>query len=609
MNKIELLKKYDVAYYNGEALVSDEEYDEFREKVFKEFPDDVYFAQVGAEVKDKTKKVNLPFMLGSLKKFKQDNIEKWINKYYQKDFYISDKLDGLSIYIEYENGTLKQCCTRGDGIEGFDITKKAKYFLPYIIPFNERICLRGEILLQGEEYKELGFSNRRNGASGIINRDGYEDCEKLKCVIYEYINSSNSNYAKDLKFIHSIGLNIVYTEFIDFNKVEKNISIFLKEYLLERKKKSEFDIDGIVIFPFNYERENVARPENKIAFKVNAVGEDAVIDHLEWNMSRTGRLIPLAIFETPIEIDGSNITKAAAHNFEYVNKNKLGSLSQIKIVKSGDVIPYITEVLTPAKTFFIPTSCPSCGTCLQINGVDLICKNKNCPEQNILFLEYFFKKLGAENVSAQTFRNLETFSLEEVFSLTEEYISNLDGFGERSAKIIIDEINNCKNTTVEKFVSAVGIKNFGEKNVQKFFNSLEEIYDGDVKLSHLFTIDKNKNKFISINGFGEKIYEEVVNSLDRLKEIFIICKKNGLHFQTNEVKSKTNGSNISFTGKGPYPRKQLEELLKERGYNVVTLGKETEILLCGDKTSNSSKMKKAQKLNINIKTYEEFFNE
>ena len=605
IKEIELLKKYDDAYYNGTSLISDLEYDNFREEVFEKYPNDPYFNTIGASVNDKTQKVKIPYVLGSLKKYKPKNINKYFSKFsVNESFIITSKLDGLSIYVEYENGTLKLATTRGNGFEGYDITKKAKYFLPFVIDTNEKICLRGEVLLTGDKYKELGFSNRRNGASGIINRDGYKNCEYLYCMFYELINSEFSSKAEELDFISSLGLKI--TPF-KIHIPNEDMSTFLVKELKTRKEIFyDYDIDGLVISPDNYKRENVLRPENKIAFKVNAEGEEVEIDHLEWNITRTGRLVPLAILKEPIDIDGSMVRKATAHNLEYVKNNQLGTGSIIKIVKSGDIIPYITEVVEDANFVFIPNSCPSCGSCLQVDGVDLVCKNSSCPEQNIYFLEYFFKTLGAENISAQTFRNLEVYSLEEVFSLTKEYISNKEGFGIKSANMIISEIQKCLFTTVEDFITAIGINNFGKKNVVKFFDTINQTDPNKKLLEFLFL---KKSNFLNINGLGEKIYNSVYESLDNVKEIFDICKKFGLQFKQEEVKQEQKLRKISATGKGPYPRKQLETILMEKGYELVDLGKDSELLLCSDKNSTSSKMKKASKLGIEIKTYIEFFGE
>jgi DNA ligase (NAD+) len=600
---INLLKKYDDAYYNGQALISDLEYDNFRDEVQTLYPNNSYFSLIGSDVKDKMKKVSLPYLLGSLKKFKLNTINKFFNKFSSNQEYcITDKLDGLSIYVEYNNGELIFASTRGNGEEGYEITKKARYFLPINISNKNKICLRGEVLLKQEEFEKLEFSNKRNGASGIINRDGYKDCDKLEIVFYEYINSENDNVIEDFEFINSLGLNVVHYEKI-INPTKEQLT----ELLITRKVEGKYDIDGLVISPINYERENIYRPEYKCAFKVNQDGYEVTVDYIEWNVTRTGRIVPTVILTKPINIDGSNVSRVTAHNYEYVLNNKIGHNSIIKIVKSGDIIPYIVEIVKESENSIneIPKVCSSCEEEIFVEGVDLMCMNNNCPEKQIYFLDYFFKTLGAENISAQTFRNLNLYLLEDVFNITEEEIFNKEGFGKKSAKMIVSEIHNCLNTTPELFLAAIGIKNFGIKNCKKYIDSLDNSITSKEKFEKIFSI--NHSSFNKINGFGEKILNSVIYDLPRIAQIYKICLDNGLQFKKTDI-NLIQMKKITVTGKGPYPRKELEEKIKRMGYELINLSKESEMLVCADTSSTSNKMKKAQKLNIPIITYEEFFN-
>lgn len=604
---IDYLKKADDLYYNSESEVlflTDEQYDDLKEYAQEKFPNNPYFNSVGASV-EKAQKVKHKYILGSLKKFKPENIDSFLSKYPKDQLYvIMPKLDGAALFVSYENGELKSATTRGDGFEGFDITHKAKHFLPKKISKKDLVELRAEAMLTRETATKLGFANARNGVSGILNRDGIDNCEHIKVHFHEYINSPNKLLTEDFSDICEMGFTpVAYQLGSEFTVDE------LKIILMEMKQDYGFDLDGLVIAPIDYKRENVERPEKKIAFKVNSEGVEAEIDYIEWNVSRTGRVVPLAIFKELIPIDGSNVSKATCHNFDYVFNNKVGSGAKVKIVKSGDIIPYIVSIDKPANGPSWVIDCPSCGEQLVKEGVDLVCKNSfGCKEQFIGFAEYFFKTLGAENVSAQTFRNLMVFSLFEILSLNEHTIAHMDGFGEKKATQIVSEVKKAiTKVEPEILLAACAIPNMGKRNSVKFINSLDKSLTSKEKFEKIFDLDENQ--FTNIDGFGISTLTSVKDNLERVKELYKLLKEFGLTF--NEKTSLSDGekdalTKVTLTGKGPLPRKDLEKILKERGFEVINFSNETKILICDDLNSSSSKMKKAKKNNVKIVTYEEF---
>lgn len=609
---IEELRCADDAYYNspsGATHFSDEEYDELRELAQTKFPNNPYFKTVGSEVKTKAKKVPLPFIIGSLKKYKQDTIGKFVSKFNKDQEYLyMPKLDGASLFSHYNNGKLVQVCTRGNGYEGFDITHKAKYFLPNEISDKGEIFLRHEALLVGESYKDLGFSNRRNGVSGILNRETFEGCEHVKCITHEYLNSTKT-YAEDFEYLKTLGFDVIDYSTIVFG-VYNDPKEILTDILKNLRNFHVYDLDGLVICPSNYKRENSERPENKVAFKVNSEGIGAEIDYIEWNTSRTGRVVPLAIFKNPIPIDGTNVSKATCHNYGYIIINQVGPGAFVKVLKSGDIIPQIVEVITTSEKMNLPVFCSSCGTDLKCKGVDVVCDNKHCPEQSIGFLEHFFKTLGVENVSGQTFRNLEVYTLRDAFSLSVKDIEVLEGFGEKKGKTIVSEIHKAiTNVKPDLFLAACGIATFGKRNSKKFMDTLDPNLSSQEKFEKIFEIEINS--FTSIEGFGSLIFNNVFSNLLEIKEIYETCKTFSLTFEEKPIKntSEVETIKVTVTGKGPYPRKTLEEMFKNRGFEIIDFSSQTKILICEDVNSSSSKMTKAKKSGISITTYEEFLNE
>lgn len=603
---IDLLMYADDLYYNGDSegsFLTDEEYDNIKELAQQRFPNNPYFKSVGASVPEKAQKVKHDYILGSLKKFKPENISSWYKKYPSSTLYvIMPKLDGASIFATYEDGVLVKATTRGDGYEGFDITHKAKKFLPKKIKNKNRVDIRGECLLTKESALNLGFANPRNGVSGLLNKDGVENCEHVDVLVHEWINSSNELLTDDFSGLTEMGLPVVeYHLLSDLSPDE------LKAILVSMKIDYCYGLDGLVIAPINYVRENVERPEHKVAFKVNSEGVEAIVDYVEWNVSRTGRIVPLAVFKTPVPIDGTNVSKATCHNLKYVLENKIGVNAHVQIVKSGDIIPQIISVDIPSATWQnTPTKCPSCDSPLSTKGVDLVCTNKDCYEKFIGFVEYFFRTLGVENVSAQTFRNLGVSYLYEIFNLTVSDISKLEGFGDKKAETIVEEIKkSIVDVEPETFLAAIGLQNFGIKNTKKFINSLDKSLTSKEKFEKIFTI--TEGGFTNISGFGKSIFNSVIGGLGTINIIYTTCLMYGLTFNENKTLSEdtTESVKVTMTGKGPLPRKELEKILKERGYEVIDFTSETQILICDDLNSSSSKMKKAKKNGIKIVTYEE----
>lgn len=351
------LKKCDEYYYNegSDPLISDSLYDEMRTFAEKKWPTESYFKNVGSKTKMKGFKVKHPVILGSLKKTKSnpedaDYIGNWLSKYNNNDeFIITPKLDGISIYAEFDS-EIKHAATRGDAYEGTSITKKAQVFSPKLsIPCE--VHLRGETILPGNIYEEIGYSNRRNGASGIIGSDDGKNCEHLVSIFYELIWCSEFNVdtkteEERLEFISRILPKENCVPWFKFKK--KDISVeLLKQKLIDIKDqyKDICDIDGLVITKNNSIRENVKHPDHKIAFKVNSEKATAIVDFINWETSRTGRIVPVVNFKEAVDLCGAKIIRATGYNAKFIVDNKISTGSIIEVERSGDVIPRIIKVI------------------------------------------------------------------------------------------------------------------------------------------------------------------------------------------------------------------------------------------------------------------------
>ncbi|HRS26573.1 MAG TPA: hypothetical protein P5140_08550 [Methanofastidiosum sp.] len=329
---IDLLKKYDKAYQEGNPLISDREYDDLKNHARLMFGDDPYFKTVGAPVSGN--KIKIGYVIGSLNKTNSTNVQSWIEKY--NEVIISEKLDGSGIVVVYNNGKLSWATTRGDGEWGQNITDKAVYFLPKEIKYKSELVLRGEAMLIGGIHTSLGFKNPRNGVAGLLNRKKFKvsDVKHIKVYFHEVIKPQIIR--RDMfSFIKELGFDT--PRFTSFSNITTNDLI---KKMVEWKESAIYETDGIVLADSNSYRENTYYPENVVAFKVNQEAARTKVVDIEWNVGRTGRVIPTIIVE-PIVIDGTTISRATGFNAKFVMDNNIKPGTTVGIFKAGEIIPYI----------------------------------------------------------------------------------------------------------------------------------------------------------------------------------------------------------------------------------------------------------------------------
>ena len=397
-NVINQLKDYDSLYYtDGTSPVSDEEYDDLKDYAKLNFPNNPYFLEVGAPVIGE--KVPLPFVLGSLNKVKEDTLQAWFDKQKSDVYLVTEKLDGVSFCVNYQHGEVYFAATRGDGYFGSDITAKAKIFCP---PMKERVgsaWYRCEAMLIGDAHVELGYKTARNGAAGILNREYLKDDQRITPMFYECLNygpgTEEEKYNHMLE--HFSTRNVPNSIIFDRRTMPISVLITFLEMVSDN---GLYEVDGLVITPMDYERENVEFPEGKVAFKMNEKPVEATVNMVEWKVSRTGRVVPV-VHINPIELQGVTVTKATGFNAKFISDEKIGSGSIVKIVRSGDVIPYITECVRGAIGELTPEVCPSCDHDLVNEGVDIVCPNEQCISRAFKQVEHFLRTMEIGRASCR----------------------------------------------------------------------------------------------------------------------------------------------------------------------------------------------------------------
>lgn len=633
---INILNLANEAYYNSDSpIMSDEEYDLKLEELQKlEKTTGIVFPNsptqnVGTTVLTSLNKVPItPKPMLSLAKC--HSYEEVADFAGTQEMIAMIKLDGLSVRIKYNNGKLISANTRGNGVEGTDITEHIKQFqnVPLEIPYEDEFIIDGEAIIKIPDFEEINkdgiFKNPRNAASGALNVLDTKLVKerKLSFVAWDVINGS-----RDLgdRFFQSLRLGFETVPFIGIHpaSVEKieEITDKLNSF------KETYPCDGIVWKYRDCEYgdslgQTSHHFKNGIAWKPEIeVVESELID-IDWTMGRSGVLTPVAVFE-PVELDGSIIERASLHNLSIMRNvlhgNNLvnGWVGQkIKIFKANMVIPQVlsAEEDDERTKLYIdqPRICPICGEPLYEHGTDsitLVCENPNCSGKLINQLDHYCGKKGLDikGISKATLEKIIDWGwvekISDIYNLKdhrEEWIKQ-QGFGEKSVDKILAAIEASKQTNLESFISAIGIPLIGRnvaKEICKHVNSY-----GDFR-----QLIKNNFDFYKWESFGPEKSRSLL-TFDYEDADYI---STFITFNQNEVPSTSNsldGTVICITGKlhNYKNRTGLQQEIEARGGKVTSsVSSKTNYLVNNDVNSTSSKNTSAKKLGVEIITEEEF---
>jgi len=359
LNPKEFIKKYDLKiiikflklaskhYYTGNSIIDDTSYDFILDYIKSIDPNNKFLLKIGYKIVKN--KVKLPFFMGSLNKIKNTDekiLNRWIKNNFDEMYIYSDKLDGISGLL-YKNNDEIKLFTRGDGNYGLDVTQiidNISSFSNLNLP--NKIAIRGELVMSRANFQKYhkDYSNARNLVAGIINSSNPNKTilNDINFVAYELIYPWINNQLEQFKILKNINIEIVYNEII------KNLEINNLENILDiRRKKSLFEIDGIVVSVNNLPNRNIENnPSYSFAFKsFNFITvKNTKVLEVKWNISKDGYLKPVLIIE-PVIINNVKISNVTAFNAKFVEENKLGKGSIISITRSGDVIPHILKII------------------------------------------------------------------------------------------------------------------------------------------------------------------------------------------------------------------------------------------------------------------------
>jgi DNA ligase (NAD+) len=614
-----LLTTLSESYYNNdinEEKCDDKTYDKIVEMYESKFNSP--YKKVGANPIQTLSKITLPYYMGSLDKVKtQHKLDLWIknmNKELKEEklnFIITDKIDGVSVlYSNNDNKTI--LAKRGDGVIGTDISNLIPYFN---LPTIKNIAVRGELVISKqmfEKYKDEMIT-ARNMVSGITNAK-HPDIKMLKScsfLAYQYLDDKKTERKKSeqLKYIEKLGFKT--PQYCSIGKIDIDKC---KEIITERIKKSDYEMDGLVITA-DIETELLVNknPKISIAYKEDDEGLITTVKEVEWNASKNGILKPTIIMEQII-IDDVKINRATAFNAKFIVDNNIGKGTVIEVVRSGKVIPYIKKVIEGSEEPDLPDKEYEWNE----TKVDIILKDFKTDE-NVIKKQItdFFKQLDAKFLGEKTIEKIYDsgfVTLKEIFNIRIKDLLKIEGIKQKSAERIKNVIkNSITNVSLCKVMSASGkFSGFGEKKIQLILDKYPEIMElykdeGDNLIEDLEKI-KGLKKLASvfINSLSS-----FISFLEEHDEITIRDEETVIQFiedDKEEIKKPTlNEQIIVFTG---FRDKTLEDKIKKIGGRVATAisGKTTMIVkkVKGSAGKESTKEIKAIEQGVTIMKYEDF---
>ncbi len=475
---IEILTKASKAYYQEDReIMSDFEYDKLYDElnaleketgiILSNSPTQ----KVGHQVLSSLKKIRHESPMLSLDKTKEVNaLESFLGN---NKGILSYKMDGLTVVLTYKNGELIQAVTRGNGEIGEDITHNAKFFknIPLKISFKEELVIRGEAVISFKDFNIINekltpedqYKNPRNLCSGTVRQLNSEisASRNVNFITFALVKANGQDFGDDkesrFKWLENLGFECVERK----NVTSANIAETVKEFE-EKIPSNRFATDGLVLtfssVAYSQSLGTTAKfPRDSIAFKWADELAETTLINVDWNTSRTGLINPIAVFE-PVELEGTTVERASLHNLSIIENLQLGLGDKITVYKANMIIPQVAEDLTKSNNLEIPAVCPVC-----------------CEDTEIIALrDGKALKCPNPNCKAQRISSLEHFVSRDAL--------NIEGFSE---------------ATIEKFIEKGFIDNYTD----------------------IFKLEKYKDEIISMEGFGEKSYTNLIAAIDKSKNV------------------------------------------------------------------------------------------
>ena len=629
------------AYYQeSREIMSNFEYDKLNDELVSlEKETGIVFANsptqnVGYEVVSALPKERHEKPMLSLNKTKSvEELADWLGG---QTGLLSWKMDGLTIVLTYQNGTLVKAVTRGNGEIGEVITANAKAFVnvPLNISYQGELILRGEAIIRYSDFEKINeqiedvdakYKNPRNLCSGSVRQLNSEITAQRHVHFYAFslvkadgIDFKNSR-KEQFEWLKTQGFEVV-----EYHEVTKETLPETVKMYSEAIAENDTPSDGLVLLyddiAYGQSLGRTAKfPRDSIAFKWADEIQETKLLYIEWSASRTGLINPVAVFE-PVELEGTTVSRASVHNISIMETLELGSGDRITVYKANMIIPQIADNLTRSGVRDIPEACPVCGGQTEVRRINdvksLYCTNPDCQAKKIKSFTLFTSR-DALNIAGLSEATLEKFigvgmihEYADIFHLDrhQEEIVEMDGFGQKSYDNLIAAAEKASHTTLPRMVYGLGVAGIGLANAKMICRHFKNDFEA---MRHATVED-----LVEIDGIGEVLAQAWTAFFSDGKNNTIVDHLLAeLTFEAGDEESSEGadeafaGMNFVITGSLEHfkNRKELQELIERRGGKVTgSVTSKTNYLINNDVASSSSKNKKARELGVPILSEEEF---
>jgi DNA ligase (NAD+) len=633
--KIEILNIWANAYYTQDnPIATDEEYDKlYREvRAYEEKTNEIDptspTQRVGGVVLDGFEKAtHLSRMWSQEDIFDTGELEDWIKRANKvvdtanTAFVCEPKFDGASLNLIYEDGVLKQAITRGDGSVGEDVTVNAKTIasVPLSVAYNGLIEIRGEVVIKKDDFEainqqrlhneEATFANPRNAAAGSLRQLDSSITASRKLFFQPWGVGQNSLEFKTssevMEYIYSLGF--VKPPILKLcHSVQEIEEVY--HHIIKERDNISMGLDGMVIKIDNLLFQDdlgytVKFPRWSCAYKFPAVEKTTKVNGITLQVGRTGAITPVAEVE-PTLIDGSTVSRATLHNFDEIERLDLKIGDEVIIIKSGDIIPKITKVLSDRrkgdeKDIIRPTLCPTCNAELLDEGILVKCQNLDCPDRVVNSIIYFASKncmnidgLGNKIVE-QLVREEKIFDILDLYKLKYDDLVGLESFKDKKINNLLNSIEATKKSELHRLINALGIEHIGEVASKQLCDEFG-----------LDILEVNLEQLIALDGIGEqmalsylefvRVNKELILKLFAIIEPTVVEK---VEASENPFKDKT----VVLTGTMSKSRGAIKKDLEALGAKVASsVSKKTDFVIYGEDAG--SKYEKAVSLGVTTLT-------
>jgi DNA ligase (NAD+) len=594
------------AYYNGESIMPDDEFDYLEKELISLGSDAPYI--VGAD--DRKAKYSHPSPMLSLAKYQAtlagdpptSQAQGWMDRIGKVSYEISPKYDGNAANAIYQEGKLLQVLTRGNGTKGRDITDKVKHNLPDVIGILGTVEIRGEVVIKVSTFnqKYAEYKNPRNYVAGVLNRDENPesvladlDFIPLEVRVHSdegilFVNPNLPGFKFNPYVFHIGGFT---GQFEDAYKT-------MEDY---RINHCEYQLDGFVIKAPNDLRpglgENSHDPNWAVAIKFPPKEAITKIKSISWQFGKTGQVTPVAVME-PVDLDGSTVSRAALFNYGYLKEKGAFPGATVAIAKSGDIIPQITRVVVPGslENLDVPKNC-KCGSELKIQGIHLLCDNPTCDNIAYNMFVQGIQQLDLDGVGGSMIRQLWNAGFRSAVEILnpikftrEKLYANSELKPGKTVENMFKEIEKIKELKPSDVILMLGFSGMGYTSAKQVGNMLSGV-------KYNFSgLEKAVISGFESGGKKRNLYESAITELSQFIEITMPEK-----IADDAIPFEMTGSPKSFGFKS---KEEFVAAAKLKGYYHVGL-KEAKVLFVDDLNTSSNKMKTAQSKGVKIMLYSE----